>query len=134
MADPTFTEEEKVEIRRHLGYPNVKEASTFALGVPAGIETNFIIEGAMDRVMAAALPQIRRHIAILNKIEEQLIEDQCYLVADSVGSINIRPTEMKELRKEYLWWREGLANLLAVYPNPFDKRQFMTPVNVTVRN
>jgi hypothetical protein len=129
-----FTAEEKVQIRRHLGYMNVQEAYTFVLGVPAGVETQFLIEGAMNRVLPQAEPECRRHLEILAKLEGQMIEDLDTLVADAVGDIKIRPTEMKELRREYQYWREGLANLLGIYPNPFDKRFFGAGLNVRVQH
>lgn len=129
-----FTAEEKVQIRRHLGFINVQEAYTFVLGVPAAVETQFLIEGAMDRVLLAAEPEVRRHLEILARIEGLLIEDQDTLIVSSVDEIQIRPTEMKELRREYQFWREGLANIIGCYPNPFDKRSFGTPLNVRVQH
>lgn len=130
----SFTPEEKVQIRRHLGYINVQEAYSFILGVPAAVETQFLIEGAMDRVLPQAEPEVRRHLEILATLEGQMITDLDTLVASSVGEIKIRPTEMKELRKEYQYWREGLANIIGCYPNPFDKRFFGGSVNVNVQH
>lgn len=129
-----FTAEEKVKIRHHLGYLNVQDAQTFVLGTPAAVETQFIIEGAMDRVLVAAESELRRHVAILDKIEEQLICDQELLAVDAIGEIKVRATEMKELRVEYQYWRQGLANLMGIYPNPFDKRYADSGINISVQH
>ena len=49
-----FNDQEKVRIRHHTGYSNVSAAQSFSLGVPAAVETAFLIEGAMNRVLPAA--------------------------------------------------------------------------------
>lgn len=129
----SFTDVQKVKIRHHLGYLNVAESQTFVLGAPAGIETSFIIEGAMNRVLVAAEPEVVRHLGILDNIECQMNDDRELLAVDKVDEIMVRKTEMKELRTEYLYWRLSLANLLGVYPNPFDKRYAGgTGINVPV--
>jgi len=129
-----FTEEEKVMIRHHLGYLNVAAAYTFVLGSPAAIETQFIIEGAMNRVLVEAEGQVRRHIAILDTIEQQMNDDRELLAVNDVDEIKIRPTEMRELRNEYQYWRMSLSNLLGVYPNPFDRRFADSGINVGVKH
>ena len=42
----SITEDERARGRHHLGYMQVQEASTFVLGVPSGVQTAFMIEGA----------------------------------------------------------------------------------------
>lgn len=121
----SFTAEEKVSIRHHLGYLNVGAASTFALGVPQAVETQFIIEGAFDLVLPEAEHQVRRVVSFLDGIEERLICDLDLLAVNKVGSIEIRQTEMKELRKEYDFWRGALANVFGIIPNPYDKRPYL---------
>lgn len=122
MVQPLLTEEEKVKVRHHLGYLNVGAAQTFVLGVPAGVETQFMIEGAMDRVNPAALGEVRRILAVLSQLEDQAIGDAELLMVSKVGSIDIRPDELKRVWEQYLIHRDALANLLGTYPNPFDRR------------
>lgn len=134
-----FTPEEKVKIRHHLGYLNVQEAQTFVLGNPAAVETQFIIEGAMDRVLSAAEPEARRHLAILDGIECQMVADHELLAVNKIGEIEVRREEQEQLRKEYRYWRAGLANILGIYPNPFDRRYGMAndvgpAVNIPVQH
>ena len=117
-----LTAQEKVKVRHHLGFLNVAQVQTFVLGSPQAVETQFIIEGAMNLILQDAEPELRRHLQILDKIEEQLIDDQELLAVDAVDEIKVRGTELKELRKEYQYWRHSMANLLGCYPNPFDKR------------
>lgn len=117
-----LSDAEKVKIRMHLGYHNVAAASTFALGLPAAIETQFIVEGAMEKILPAAENEVRRHIAILDGIEAQMVCDHELLAVNQLGEITIRSDEQEALDKRYLRWRKGLANLLCVVPNPFDPR------------
>jgi hypothetical protein len=129
-----FTAEEKVKIRHHLGFLNVAASATFVLGVPQAVETQFIIERAMDLVLVPAEPEVRRHLGILDCIEDQMNADRELLAVNEVGEIKVRGTEMKELRVEYQYWRKSLANLLGVYPNPFDKRFESGGVNIPVHH
>jgi len=121
-----FTDDEKVRIRHHLGYLNVAGSQTFVLGTPAAVQTQFQIEGAMDKVLPAALPKARQLLQYLETIEAQMIGDLELLAIDAVDEITIRKTEQPELKREYQYHREGLANLLGIYPNPYDKRFYNT--------
>lgn len=120
-----FTDAEKVKIRHHLGYLNVGYAQTFVLGNPQAVETQFIIEGAMDLVLDAALPEARRQLGILDRIECQMVGDHELLAVNKIGEIEVRKEEQDQLRKEYRYWRAALANILGIYPNPFDRRYGM---------
>lgn len=134
MAAGIFTDEEKVRLRHHLGYLNVQESMTFVLGLPAGVQTQFQIEGAMNRVLEAAMPQARRHMSILDQIESQMVEDLELLAIESIDTIKVRADEQAKLRDQYLYWRLGLANLLGISPNPYDKRYSEAGINVSVQH
>lgn len=123
----SLSAQEKVKVRHHLGYLNVQEAQTFVLGTPASVETQFIIEGAMDRVLADAVIEVRRHIQILDSIEEQKVQNLELLQVKKLGEIEVNSTgddrEQKQLIKEYDRWVDSLANLFGVVRNPYDKRK-----------
>ena len=128
-----LSDAEKVKIRHHTGYLNVQEASTFVLGVPAAVETQFIIEGAMNRVMEAALGEVRRHLQILDSLEEQGINDHELLAVRSLGEIEVDDREHPKLDRRYDRWVASLCNLLGVIRNPFDARLAGGPgINVRV--
>lgn len=117
-----FSNEEKVRIRHHLGYLNVGAAATFVLGAPAAVETTFIIESAMDKVLPAAETLVRELVAKCDAVEAQMMENQELLAVTQVDEIGVRQDEFQALLHRYHYWRNGLANVLGVYPNPFDKR------------
>jgi hypothetical protein len=135
---PTLlTDEEKVKVRHHLGFLNVQEAYTFVLGTPAGVETQFIVEGAMNRLLPAALPLVRNLLCKCDETECQRFESQPNLAAAKVGNIELRgKDEQDALVRNYDYWRQALANAFGVYTNPFDKRVDQqnagSPINVRV--
>ncbi len=117
-----FTEGEKMRIRLHAGYLNVQEVATFVLGVPANIQTQYLIEPAMDKVLPEAEDRVRQYLGWLDQLEFQVFDDADTLVASKVGSIDLRPDEFENLTKRYLWFVDTLCNILGVMRNPFDKR------------
>lgn len=117
-----FTEAEKVRIRHHLGYLNVEAAQTFVLGAPAAVPTQFLIEGAMNKVLPDAYSLALELLSRCEAVESQITENQELLAVTQVDEIGVRQDEFQQLLKRYEYWRNGLANVLGVYPNPFDKR------------
>lgn len=117
-----ITEQEKVCARHHSGYLNVAEQSTFSLGIPAGVQTQFTIEGAFQRILPQAEPMFRRHLKILDGIEEQILEAMPNVQVSQIGPITINPKAFRDFVKQYLWWQNSLANLMGITPNPFDQR------------
>jgi hypothetical protein len=127
-----ITEQEKVRIRHHLGYLNVAASQTFVLGAPAALETQFLIEGAMNRILPEAEGLVREHLAKCDFVEQQVVENQELLAITVVGEIQVRQDEFEALMKRYHYWRNSLANDMGIYPNPFDKR--FAGVNIPVLN
>ncbi len=128
-----LTEQEMVSVRHHAGYLNVAEAQTFVLGVPAAVETQFIIEGAMRRVKEAALPLLRQHLGILDKIQEQKVCDLELLAVNRLDSIEINQAEQRGLDGQYDFWVNSMCNILGIARNPFDARKFNAPGGINVR-
>lgn len=132
--------EEKVRVRHHMGYLNVQEAQTFTLGTPAAVETQFLIEGAMNKVLPEAMPLLRRYLEMCDETENTMFCDQETLVANRLGEIDLNNQgehrNQRELRRSYKYWQTSLANLLGVPPNPFDQRtQYgLGGVNVRVQH
>lgn len=117
-----FTPQEKVRIRHHLGYLNVTNAATFALGVPQAVETQFIIENAMNLVLPEAEVEVRRLVGVLDQLEEQMVCDHELLAVEAIGEVKVRADEQQQLTKRYVYWQHALANVLGCNPNPFDRR------------
>ncbi len=116
-----LTDEEKVRIRHHLGFLNVAPVATFVLGSPAAIDAQFIIESAMEKVLVAALPLVRRLLGFLDATENQRFEDQENLAVDRIGSIELREDEQDALAKNYQYWQGRLVNALGIVVNPYSK-------------
>lgn len=133
MGVDYLTDDEKVRIRHHLGYLNVDAASTFVIGIPAGVETQFMIEGAFSRLLPAAIPQVRKLLRYCECTEEQRFTSQPNAVVKQVDGITMGGTEEQEmLSKSYDQWRAALANMFGVVPNPFDHRYAGGSINLRV--
>ena len=117
-----LTEQEKVSIRDHMGYLNVAEVYTFVLGTPAGVETQFLIEGAMQRVLESALPRLRNVLQVLEQIRAQKVANLENLAVSKLGNIELRADEQKQLDAQYDQWVGVLENMIGCPRNPFDKR------------
>lgn len=129
-----LSEDEKVRIRHHLGYLNVAEAYTFVLGTPAAVETQFIVEGSMNRVLEAALPMVRNIVMRLDAAEAQADENQELLAIAQLGEITVRENEQEKLIKRYDRIVGELCNALGCARNPYDKRLEAGGVNVRVQH
>lgn len=117
-----FSEHEKARIRYHLGYTNVTSVSTFSLGVPANVQTTYLLEGAFNKMLPEGETLVRELIPRLDAIDLQIFENSEFLVAASVDEIQMRPDEMQRLIDRYEWCRRSLGNAMGVPPNPFDQR------------
>jgi hypothetical protein len=117
-----LTEDEKMRVRRHLGYLNVALSQTFILGLPAGVQTQFVIEGAMDKIRPEGEASIRETICILDTIHDQLFKNTGNAEFVQVEDVTFRGDAFAQVLKRYQFFRTELANALGVYPNPYDQR------------
>jgi hypothetical protein len=117
-----FTLEEKARIRHHLGYPNVGTMQSFAQGIPLPLQTLFLVDGAMNKVLPEREDYIRVVITDMDKIECQIREARDYMVANKLGDMEIRKEHAAMLKQEYADWRMVLADELGVPPYAFSRR------------
>jgi hypothetical protein len=117
-----LTLEEKVKARHHMGYTSEAQAFTFILGVPASVQTSFMIEGALDKLLPEAEPLFRKIICRLDAIEEQIDRNQENVAVEKIGEVSVNLKEFQMLLERYRYQQNALGNLLCVQPNPFDQR------------
>jgi hypothetical protein len=126
------TEEEKSRARHHLGYPEVDAVSTFALGIPAAMQTNFMIEGAFNRISQSSAERFRLLLCRLDAVEEQVFCSADLTDVNKVDTIEINRKWIIEKAKIYKIAQQALGNLLAVPPNPFDMREWLQGGSINV--
>ncbi len=134
-----FTTEEKERIRYHTGYLEVSPAPSITFGIPALIQTNFLVERAMDLVLPAAEGRVRKILCVLEGIECKMIEWQDYLIASQLDSLTIRADNIDKLEDEYSRWASRLADILGcpLYPGSSKFRRLFRSIgggNIPVRN
>lgn len=118
----TLTEDEKARIRHHCGYPLISPVSSIQLGVPAASQPMFLLEHAMNLIPETAVGIIRNYVAILDTIEQRLIDSQTRFSAEKLGEITLRADEPERIEAEYTRWAKRLADDLGCPLNPFSDR------------
>ncbi len=113
-----FDDAEKERIRYHMGYLQVTPAAAITFGIPAPIQTMFLVESAMERVLPVAEDRIRKLITILDGIECREEGALDYLVVKQVDSITLRDDHVEKLEEQYAKWAAKLADVLGapLYP------------------
>lgn len=134
-----FTPEEKEQIRYHLGYLNQTAASSLAFGQPVPLQTLFILDSAMDRVLnSAAEDRIRSMICVLDKIECTMVDAIDRLAAKQLDGLTLNDKEIDKLEFEYYRWAGRIANQLGVplypYATKFQLARGMMAGSISVRN
>jgi hypothetical protein len=118
-----LTDEERVSVKHHLGYPNANAIQTFVLGVPAAMEPLFMLEGAMNGIAPGAESRLRETIRRLDGIELQLDENRDNVELSKADEVEFRENVYQLLMTRYRHWQGNLCNLIGVPgPNPFDAR------------
>lgn len=122
LSGPALSEDEKARIRYHLGYPAMSSVQTFIGGFPASIQTNFLLEGNMDKVQATSLSYVRATLTKLDAAAEQMFGDMELMAINRIDTIEVNQKEQQQLEAKYNWYRCELANYFCTIPNPFDQR------------
>jgi hypothetical protein len=117
-----ISEQDKVRARDHLGYIGVGSVWTFSLGVPAALQTQFMVEGAFGKILPQHEAKFVQLLDRMDKIEQQIEDDTENVAADAIDEIKLRSDEFEQLLIRYKYWQAKLANLLGIVPNPFDQR------------
>ena len=117
-----LSESEKERTRYHLGYLATQGAASIQLGIPRPLQTLFLVEQAMNIIIEAAVPRVRRLLKVLDDIEDQMIESQVRLSAKKLDGIELRDNEPDMLEREYKRWSGRLADMLGVPPYPYSNR------------
>ena len=116
-----LTADEKVRIRHHLDYLNTTETYALISGIPTAIEVQSWLEGAMNRVPIAALPQLQLLLARCDLTEEQMFNSQENHQVEKIGDITINPNEFGTLTERLRYWSGKMATLLGVVRNPISQ-------------
>jgi len=118
-----LTDDERVSVKHHLGYPNAVAIETFVLGVPAAMEPLFMLEGALNAIAPAAEERARQTLRRLDRLEQQIEDNADALVLSRADEVDFRPDEFEKVAQRYQYWQGELCNLIGVPgPNPFDAR------------
>ncbi len=119
-----LSDQEKMLVRKHLGYPTISQAVVPQQGgYPIATAVYFVLEGAMDHLLAGSIGLVQTKIAQLENIENALDSAIQRLAASRLGDLVLRTGRSGEsepdlLRKERANRRKELADLLGVQLYP----------------
>lgn len=116
------TEHDRNRARKHLGYGGVQQSATFVLGVPAAVETAFMVEGAFPRLLPSAERQFIEALDKLDETERLIFESMSSIETSKVGNIELNQKAFEKFIERYRFWQGTVSNLLQIPPNPFDQR------------
>jgi hypothetical protein len=117
-----LSEEEKDRILHHLGYVLTDPVASIQLGVPRASQPMFLVLSQFNRIPDHAVGLIRKYLAILDRIEDLLVDAMDRFAAKELGEITLRDNETDMLENEYARWARRLADDLGVPLNPFAAR------------
>lgn len=122
-----FDEAERERIRYHMGYLQVAPAAAITFGIPVPIQTAFLLESAMERVLPLAEDRVRKILVIMDCIECKEVDGLDFLVVSKVDEIDVRPDHIEKLEEQYAKWATKLADTLGapLYPGS-DKFRSLT--------
>ena len=120
-----ISEPDKNRARHHLGYGMVQQSATFQLGVPAAVQTAFMVEGTWNRILPSAEGYFRDLLEKMDKVECKIEASTEDLEVEKVGEITINLKQFEMLITRYKHWQGSLANMLQIPPNPFDQRPML---------
>lgn len=119
MSTAEFTDDEKTEILRFLGYPDwVSLASSVQLGYPAASQPMFLVMDSFHRITPSARALVRHDVGELVCIERQLSEARTRMRAVKLEGMELNPHETRQLRGELAYWTKRLEDDFGVKYNP----------------
>jgi hypothetical protein len=117
-----LSDADKERARYHLGYLQVTAASSFAFGMPALVETQFMFESAIQRVHANAEFRVRSILDKLDEIECRLFRSSEELFAKRAGDLEPNLSQPDDVERELVRWACQLGQMLGVPPYPYSER------------
>lgn len=124
---PIFSEEERSDILRFLGYPDyVDNAATIQLGVPGvAAQVLFTLRASFDKLSAVGRERVREYLCELRTIEREQSEARRRFRATKIGEMHMNPLETASLEGEFMRWRTKLSDAFGVPPNPYSQQEYV---------
>lgn len=112
-----LTEEEKDKCRYHMGYPCQGEIPAYFANIPFNPQVLYLLEQRMTRLKESTLGMVQDHLGKLDAINAQI---HCAALEHLQGQVeDIKPNQnyTTDLRREYRYWQQRLAQILCVPVN-----------------
>jgi hypothetical protein len=122
---------ERERVRYHMGYLSVQPAASIQFGLPAPIQTLFLVELAMTNLLEDGVDRVRQLLQTLDMIEARMRDGVKFLVAESIDNMKIRRDHLDALEDEHTRWAERLSEELGapLYPGAAKFRKLFNQLN-----
>lgn len=122
-----LTTHERMQVRKYLGYPQVRAAASLHFGLPAPTQQAYLVEMSMDQLLPEAEDEVRALLTKLTQIEADLFDARERLAVASVDDLELRgisegDTETDALERENRRWSSRLADMLGVPLNAYSEK------------
>jgi len=117
-----LSEDEKVRVRYHLGYPMLSANPSLSLGVPIDTPLMTLLQRAFDIILPQAEPMIRRLIVICDQKDLEVSEASDRLSVAKAEGVEMRVDETDAREREYMRWVARLSDALHAPIYPFSER------------
>jgi hypothetical protein len=108
--------------RKHLGYMQVRSASSYAFGIPQLTTLQYMFEDAITRILPEAEADAIELLDRLDCIDKALFKSHGDLFAKRVEGLEINLGQPDALELEYARWAQRLGDMLGVMPYPMAPR------------
>lgn len=118
-----LTDEERVKVRYHLGFPQISPSQSLAFGAVIPTQANFLIEASMNNLIVGAEEIVRSLICTLDEIEclmRRALPD--LQVSRTGGGVELDTGYNDRLEAEYNRFAGRLADVFAVPFHPYAMR------------
>lgn len=135
---PALTDSDKALCLFYTGYSGLSTVAGLTGAWPAAYETSYIITSALQRILPAAIPNVKLILGRLSRIDTILGDDALErLAVERMGDMVLRGTVKGQSETDRLWqererWVDVLCNTLGVARYQYAVGQ--GSINVTVNH
>lgn len=118
-----LTAAERIQVRYHLGFPQISPSQSLAFGSVIPTQANFLIESSMNNLLVGAEDLVRSIVCTLDEIEclmRKALPD--LQVVRTGGGVELDTGYNDRLEREYNRFAGRLADIFAVPFHPYAMR------------
>lgn len=117
-----LSEDVKVRIKYHLGYPLIASAPGMSAGVLLATPHLTLLIWSMDHINTQAESMVLELVARCDSLDQQIVDAPIRMQASRVDGVELRADETDALEREYMRQVARLSDVLQAPIFPFSER------------